>query len=113
MKGVEAAAVLGITGGDPSQALEVLEHVTDREIDEAEKLLKAGFCDCVLKDDVANLYIEAYAVCKKTEKSEALVVIEDEHTNITHIRKRRTGAFSQRRKKNIVRREKKHRIRVF
>ena len=30
MKGVEAAAVLGITGGDPSQALEVLEHVTDR-----------------------------------------------------------------------------------
>ena len=45
MKGVEAAAVLGITGGDPSQALEVLEHVTDREIDEAEKLLKAGFCD--------------------------------------------------------------------
>ena len=65
MKGVEAAAVLGITGGDPSQALEVLEHVTDREIDEAEKLLKAGFCDCVLKDDVANLYIEAYAVCKK------------------------------------------------
>ena len=41
MKGVEAAAVLGITGGDPSQALEVLEHVTDREIDEAEKLLKA------------------------------------------------------------------------
>ena len=42
------------------------------EIDEAEKLLKAGFCDCVLKDDVANLYIEAYAVCKKTEKSEAL-----------------------------------------
>ena len=87
MKGVEAAAVLGITGGDPSQALEVLEHVTDREIDEAEKLLKAGFCDCVLKDDVANLYIEAYAVCKKTEKSEALVVIEDEHTNITHIEK--------------------------
>ena len=40
MKGVEAAAVLGITGGDPSQALEVLEHVTDREIDEAEKLFR-------------------------------------------------------------------------
>ena len=25
MKGVEAAAVLGLTGGDPGQALEVLE----------------------------------------------------------------------------------------
>lgn len=106
MKGVEAAAVLGITGGDPSQALEVLEHVTDREIDEAEKLLKAGFCDCVLKDDVANLYIEAYAVCKKTEKSEALVVIEDEHTNITHIEKDGQVLFHKEKKEYCQEREK-------
>lgn len=106
MKGVEAAAVLGITGGDPSQALEVLEHVTDREIDEAEKLLKAGFCDCVLKDDVANLYIEAYAVCKKTEKSEALVVIEDEHTNITHIEKDGQVLFRKEKKEYCQEREK-------
>ena len=103
MKGVEAAAVLG---GDPSQALEVLEHVTDREIDEAEKLLKAGFCDCVLKDDVANLYIEAYAVCKKTEKSEALVVIEDEHTNITHIEKDGQVLFHKEKKEYCQEREK-------
>ena len=106
MKGVEAAAVLGITGGDPSQALEVREHVTDREIDEAEKLLKAGFCDCVLKDDVANLYIEAYAVCKKTEKSEALVVIEDEHTNITHIEKDGQVLFHKEKKEYCQEREK-------
>lgn len=106
MKGVEAAAVLGITGGDPSQALEVLEHVTDREIDEAEKLLKAGFCDCVLKDDVANLYIEAYAVCKKKEKSEALVVIEDEHTNITHIEKDGQVLFHKEKKEYCQEREK-------
>lgn len=106
MKGVEAAAVLGITGGDPSQALEVLEHVTDREIDEAEKLLKAGFCDCVLKDDVANLYIEAYAVCKKTEKSETLVVIEDEHTNITHIEKDGQVLFHKEKKEYCQEREK-------
>ena len=106
MKGVEAAAVLGITGGDPSQALEVLEHVTDREIDEAEKLLKAGFCDCVLKDDVANLYIEAYAVCKKTEKSEARVVIEDEHTNITHIEKDGQVLFHKEKKEYCQEREK-------
>ena len=106
MKGVEAAAVLGITGGDPSQALEVLEHVTDREIDEAEKRLKAGFCDCVLKDDVANLYIEAYAVCKKTEKSEALVVIEDEHTNITHIEKDGQVLFHKEKKEYCQEREK-------
>ena len=106
MKGVEAAAVLGITGGDPSQALEVLEHVTDREIDEAEKLLKAGFCDCVLKDDVANLYIEAYAVCKKTEKSEALVLIEHEHTNINHIEKDGQVLFQKEKKEYCQEREK-------
>lgn len=44
MKGVEAAAVLGITGGDPSQALEVLEHVSDKEIGKAKNLLESGFC---------------------------------------------------------------------
>ena len=32
MKGVEAAAVLGLAGGDPSQALEVLEAVTQTDI---------------------------------------------------------------------------------
>ena len=84
----------------------MLEHVTDREIDEAEKLLKAGFCDCVLKDDVANLYIEAYAVCKKTEKSEALVVIEDEHTNITHIEKDGQVLFHKEKKEYCQEREK-------
>ena len=38
----------------------------------------------VLKEGTANLYIEARAVCKGEE---ALVVIEDEHTNITRIEK--------------------------
>ena len=35
MKGVEAAAVLGLAGGDPSQALEVLEAVTQTDIKRA------------------------------------------------------------------------------
>ena len=87
MKGVEAAAVLGITGGDPSQALEVLEHVSDKEIGKAKNLLESGFCDCVLKDGVANLYIEAHAIGEKTLRQEAVVIIEEEHTNITHIEK--------------------------
>ena len=36
MKGVEAAAVLGLAGGDPSQALEVLEAVTQTDIQKNE-----------------------------------------------------------------------------
>ena len=73
MKGVEAAAVLGITGGDPSQALEVLEHVTDREIDEAEKLLKAGFCDCVLKRRCRLIYILKHMQCKRQRRVKLLL----------------------------------------
>lgn len=84
MKGVEAAAVLGLTGGDPGQALEVLETVKEEDINRTKELINEGFCDCVLKEGTANLYIEARAVCKGEE---ALVVIEDEHTNISRIEK--------------------------
>ena len=84
MKGVEAAAVLGLTGGDPGQALEVLETVREEDISRTKELINEGFCDCVLKEGTANLYIEARAVCKDEE---ALVVIENEHTNITRIEK--------------------------
>lgn len=84
MKGVEAAAVLGLTGGDPKQALEVLETVKESDICRTKELIREGFCDCILKEGVANLYIEAKAVY---EREEAEVVIENEHTNITRIRK--------------------------
>ena len=83
MKGVEAAAVLGLTGGG-GQALEVLETVREEDISRTKELINEGFCDCVLKEGTANLYIEARAVCKDEE---ALVVIENEHTNITRIEK--------------------------
>lgn len=92
MKGVEAAAVLGLAGGDAGQALEVLEAVTPSDIEMTNRLLKEGFCDCVLKEGVANLYIEARAV---KGKEQAAVVIEDEHTNITRIEKNGEVIFRQ------------------
>ena len=57
MKGVEAAAVLGAVGGDPDQALEVLETVGPEDLEKTKRLLTEGFCDCALKEGVANLYI--------------------------------------------------------
>ena len=92
MKGVEAAAVLGLTGGDASQALEVLETVSEEDIEKTKQLLKEGFCDCILKEGVANLYIEARAA---GENGEAVVVIEEEHTNITRIEKNGEILFEQ------------------
>lgn len=84
MKGVEAAAVLGLAGGDPSQALEVLEAVTQTDIKRTKELLRGSFCDCCLKEGVANLYIEVQVV---NGENEATVIIEQEHTNITRIEK--------------------------
>lgn len=84
MKGVEAAAVLGLVGGNPSQALEVLESVTESDITQAQELLLKEFCDCCLKEGVANLYIEVHVT---KEKDSAIVIIEQEHTNITRIEK--------------------------
>ncbi len=86
MKGVEAAAVLGAVGGDPDQALEVLETVGPEDLEKTKRLLAEGFCDCALKEGVANLYIEARAV---KGSGEAVVVIEGEHTNIVRIEKDR------------------------
>lgn len=82
MKGVEAAAVLGVVGGDPFQELEVLEAVTPADIEKTNQLLEETFCECVLKEGVANLYIEAEVF---RGKDSASVVIEQEHTNITRI----------------------------
>ena len=84
MKGVEAAAVLGLAGGDPSQALEVLEAVTQTDIKRTKELLRESFCDCCLKEGVTNLYIEVQVV---NGENEATVIIEQEHTNITRIEK--------------------------
>ncbi len=84
MKGVEAAAVLGAVGGDPDQALEVLETVGPEDLEKTKRLLAEGFCDCALKEGVANLYIEARTV---KGSGEAVVVIEGEHTNIVRIEK--------------------------
>lgn len=84
MKGVEAAAVLGIVGGNPAQELEVLEGVTPADIEKTNQLLEEGFCECVLKEGVANLYIEARVF---RGEDAASVVIEQEHTNITKIEK--------------------------
>lgn len=95
MKGVEAAAVLGVTGGDAGQALEVLETVSDEHIEKTRHLISKGFCECILKEGVANLYIEARAT---GNGEEAVVVIEDEHTNITRIERNGEILFLQEKK---------------
>ena len=79
MKGIEAAAVLGVVGGKAERELEVLEEVTPEDIAKTRALVRAGYCSCDLLENVENLYIVA-----RVEKGEhsAEVTIINRHTFI-------------------------------
>lgn len=82
-KGIEAAAVLGVVGGNPDAELEVLQSVTAEHLAElAELLARKDFCKCDLIENVENLYIviTAYA-----GEHSARVAIKDRHTNVVQI----------------------------
>lgn len=82
MKGIDAAAVLGIVGGNADKALEVLEEIRPEHIEKTKELTSRHICSCTLAEGVSNLYISA-----KVTKGEhyAEVTIVDQHTNITRI----------------------------
>ncbi len=80
LRGVEAAAVLGVVGGDASAALEVLEGVADAHRARAGELLgDEGYCEVTLIEGVPNLYIEVRA---EALGHVAEVAISEHHTNV-------------------------------
>ncbi|MBR4861055.1 MAG: serine dehydratase subunit alpha family protein [Firmicutes bacterium] len=84
MKGVGAAAVLGVVGGNADLSLEVLSCVTEEHIEASKKLLDEGFFSCQLQEGVANLYIVATV---SAGGHEASVTIVNRHTMIAEIKK--------------------------
>ena len=48
LRGIEAAAVLGVIGGDASRELEVLQGVSQADICKARELVKEKYCTCSL-----------------------------------------------------------------
>ncbi|MBT9777858.1 serine dehydratase subunit alpha family protein [Clostridium sp. MCC353] len=82
LRGIDVAATLGIVGGDADRELEVLEEITQEDIDKTKQLVEEGFCQCKLQEGVENLYIVA-----KVIKGEhfAEVTIINRHTLITKI----------------------------
>ena len=60
-RGIQAAAAMGVIGGDASQELAVLEAVKPADIEKCKALLKTDFVDCNLVENVANLYIDIKA----------------------------------------------------
>ena len=84
MKGIEAAAVLGLLAGDPGNALEIFKTADEAEIAKAQKLIQDGFCSVYLAENESNLYIKAIAY-KGNDITE--IIIKDTHTNIIYINK--------------------------
>ena len=84
MKGVGAAAVLGVVGGNADLALEVLSTVTEAHIEETKKLLGEGYFSCQLQENVANLYIVATV---NADGHTASVTIVNRHTMIAEMTK--------------------------
>lgn len=82
--GIEAGVLLGIAGGNAGKQMEVLEDVTDADIEKAKEMLKKGVCKVEFLDSpsVLHIILELY-----TEEHSAVVEIRDGHTNITSIRK--------------------------
>ena len=89
-KGIEAAAVLGVVGGDADRMLEVIAGADDEARQKTRELVAAGICDVQLAENVPNLYIKAEMW---TKDHEAAVTIEEHHTDITEIQKDGTTVF--------------------
>ncbi len=83
-KGIAAAAVLGVVGGDANKLLEVIADADDEAKKRTRELVMSGMCEVELAEDVPNLYIKAEVW---TEDHKAAVTIEEHHTDITEIEK--------------------------
>ncbi|MBR0172765.1 MAG: serine dehydratase subunit alpha family protein [Lachnospiraceae bacterium] len=82
LKGIEAACLLGIIGGNADNELEVVSGATDEARELVAKKVREGVCDVSLVEDVPNLYIR---VCVEGEHHSAEVELTNAHTNITRI----------------------------
>ena len=83
-RGIETAVALGCVGGDAKLQYEVLQPVTEADIQKARQLVKAGFCQTRYVEGKDNLYIRIEAF---GGDDSCAVTVEHEHTHITRIEK--------------------------
>ena len=84
LRGIDAAAILGIVGGCADRELEVLTSISENHILKTRQLLSQNYCDTSFATGVDKLYIKITAV---SGSNSATVVIQGFHTNITDIEK--------------------------
>ncbi|MEF9961587.1 MAG: L-serine ammonia-lyase, iron-sulfur-dependent, subunit alpha [Erysipelotrichaceae bacterium] len=87
LKGVEAAAILGVVSGIAKQKLEVLNHVKKADLIQVNSLLKQQFCKVELIENVEGLDIWVHVWGKNDHVQVQLL---HTHTNISKIIKNDT-----------------------
>ena len=86
------AAALGAVAADPKKGLECLEGIGKAEEDAAGEMIKAGMISVSMSSISSRIFIEATVT---GEDSEAVVTIQDAHTNITKITENGTVVFEK------------------
>lgn len=86
------AAALGAVAADPKKGLECLEGIGKAEEEAAGEMIKAGMISVSMSSITSRIFIEATVT---GETSEAVVTIQDAHTNITKITENGTGVFEK------------------
>ena len=86
------AAALGAVAADPKKGLECLEGIGKAEEDAAGVMIKAGMISVSMSSISSRIFIEATVT---GEDSEAVVTIQDAHTNITKITENGTVVFEK------------------
>lgn len=86
------AAALGAVAADPKKGLECLEGIGKAEEEAAGEMIKAGMISVSMSSITSRIFIEATVTC---ETSEAVVTIQDAHTNITTITENGTVVFEK------------------
>ena len=90
--GIDVAAVLGVVGGRDDLELEVVNSVTEEQIEKTRELVKSGMCDCHLQEGEENLYIRAEVFAGEES---AIVEVKTKHNHISRIEKNGKVLFSQ------------------
>ena len=79
------AAALGAVAADPKKGLECLEGIGKAEEEAAGEMIKEGMISVSMSSITSRIFIEATVT---GETSEAVVTIQDAHTNITKINRK-------------------------
>lgn len=86
------AAALGAVAADPKKGLECLEGIGKAEEEAAGEMIKEGMISVSMSSITSRIFIEATVT---GETSEAVVTIQDAHTNITKITEKGTVVFEK------------------